>query len=62
VALAEGAAPGPYTYTIKKDNFGDPIKSGTLDLATRPASIEGDGGAALHAVCPGVSGCAASRG
>lgn len=41
-ALPPGtAAPaGPYTYTIKKDNFGDPIKTGTLDLAAGSVSIE----------------------
>jgi cephalosporin-C deacetylase len=42
VALPPGAAApaGPYTYTIKKDNFGDPIKTGTLDVTTGPATIE----------------------
>ncbi len=42
VALPQGAVPpaGPYTYTVKKDNFGEPIKTGTLDLAAGPATIE----------------------
>jgi cephalosporin-C deacetylase-like acetyl esterase/lysophospholipase L1-like esterase len=42
VALPQGAAPpaGPYTYTIKKDNFGEPIKAGEIDLAKGPAIIE----------------------
>jgi cephalosporin-C deacetylase len=42
VALPQGAAASatPYTYTIKKNNFGDPIKTGTLDPATGSASIE----------------------
>ncbi len=41
-ALPPGAtAPAaPYTYTIKKDNFGDPIKAGALDLAGGSATIE----------------------
>src|SRR5581483_3432844 len=42
VALPPGAAApaGPYTYAIRKNNFGDPIKTGTLDLARGPAAIE----------------------
>src|SRR5438270_13869309 len=41
VALPPGAAPaGPYAYTIRKNNFGDPVKVGTFDLANGPASIE----------------------
>ena len=31
---------GPYTYTIRKNNFGDPIKSGSLDLSGGTATIE----------------------
>jgi cephalosporin-C deacetylase-like acetyl esterase/lysophospholipase L1-like esterase len=42
VALPQGAATPatPYTYTIKKNNFGAPIKTGTLDLSNGSASIE----------------------
>jgi cephalosporin-C deacetylase len=42
VALAPGAVmpSAPYAYTIKKNNFGDPIKTGVLDLAAGPATIE----------------------
>jgi cephalosporin-C deacetylase-like acetyl esterase len=31
---------GPYTYTIKKNNFGNPIKTGSLDLTNGSATIE----------------------
>src|SRR5207244_2228507 len=31
---------GPYAYAVRKNNFGDPIKTGTLDLANGPATIE----------------------
>ncbi len=42
VTVPQGAAAPttPYTYTIKKNNFGAPIKTGTLDFATGSASIE----------------------
>jgi cephalosporin-C deacetylase len=42
VDLPKGAAAPstPYSYTIKKNNFGEPIKSGTLDLANGSTSIE----------------------
>ena len=35
-----GAPAGPYAYIIKKNNFGDPIKSGTLDLSEGPVSFD----------------------
>src|SRR5262245_37973101 len=44
VALPPGTAapPGPYAYAyaVRKNNFGDPIKTGTLDLSRGPATIE----------------------
>jgi cephalosporin-C deacetylase-like acetyl esterase/lysophospholipase L1-like esterase len=42
VAVPPGAAApaGPYAYSVRKNNFGDPIKTGTLDLASGPATIE----------------------
>src|SRR5204862_492240 len=42
VTWPQGAAApaGPYAYTVRKNNFGDPIKTGSLDLAGGPATIE----------------------
>jgi cephalosporin-C deacetylase len=37
--LPEGMPSGPYTYVIKKNNFGAPIKTGTLDLAGGPVEF-----------------------
>jgi cephalosporin-C deacetylase-like acetyl esterase/lysophospholipase L1-like esterase len=34
------APSGVYTYAVRKNNFGDPIKTGTLDLAGGSATIE----------------------
>src|SRR5262249_23656310 len=38
--LPEGNAGATFTYTIRKNNFGAPIKTGTLDFAKGPAAIE----------------------
>jgi cephalosporin-C deacetylase len=48
-ALPQGAAApaSPYTYTIKKNNFGEPVKTGTLDLTAGSATIE----ATAHEPC-----------
>ncbi len=42
VTLPKDAAPpaNPFNYTVKKNNFGTPIKTGTLDLAKGSATIE----------------------
>src|ERR1041385_8220128 len=40
--LKKDSAPpsGTYSYAIKKNNFGNPIKAGTLDLSSGSAAIE----------------------
>ena len=42
VTLPKDATPpsAPYSYTIKKNNFGDPIKTGSLDMSKGSATIE----------------------